>query len=252
MVPPLVAYKVSLSATTESRLAICAAANGTCYGELVLGMMGLVRSMAKDRADGTSADLRQELESEGTLALCESARIYSASGAECRFSTFAGVRINRAMVSYLRTSSCTGTGTEWRARRQQHARRERKWLSSVIGSDPTDAEVNWVASADDLASAAREQIAVVPMEEAREADIGVPPEVEDGAEYRFHDRWMALTPSQKVLLSTAEKLGMADDGHRVMYSSGGVSLTQLAVAVKERRSIVERQLGEALVSMLSL
>ena len=66
-------------------------------------------------------------------------------------------------------------------------------------------------------------------------------EVENGAEGRFHERWLRLGRTERVLLERAEQLGMV---------SNGVSLTELARSVGERRSIVERRLGTALALVM--
>lgn len=237
---------MSFSPTTESRLALAAHSNSTCYSELVLGMQGLVRSMVNGQLNGNARNyhLKQELESEGRLALCESAVEYRGQG---RFSTFAGRRITRAMVSYLRTAS--GIGTEWGARKQQAARRERWSLTKIFdeanvlddeifGGAPDRAELAYVHGSDDLARLADEQISTVGIEDA---GLAVAPEVDDGAEQRFYDRWISLSTAQMVLVEQAELLGTA---------SGGTSLTRLAAVVGDRRDRVERRLAEALTLLV--
>lgn len=223
---------MSFAPTTESRLALAAHSNSTCYAELVLGMQGLVKSMAKAQLNGNAGNyhLRQELESEGGLALCESAVEYRGQG---RFSTFAGRRITRAMVSYLRTAS--GIGTEWGARKQQRARRNRTALTKALGTTPDRAELAYAYGSDDLARLADEQISTSSIDTV--AGSAVAPEAEDGAEQRFYDRWTGLSLAQKVLVEQAEALGTA---------SGGTSLTRLAAVVGDRRDRVERRLSEAL------
>ena len=70
-----------------------------------------------------------------------------------------------------------------------------------------------------------------------ESELAIPPEVEDGAEQRFYDRWNSLSRSQKVLVEHAETLGTA---------SGSTSLTSLAAAVGDCRDNIERRLAAAL------
>lgn len=218
---------MSFAATTESRLALQAATNGTCYHELVLGMEGLVVELAGGYLPAGLS--KNELEAEGRLALCEAAQSFTG---QCRFSTYAGRRIVRAMVSYLRT--CNG-GTQWRARRQQSSRQQRRWLSDTIGADPHADELRWV-----YGQAEVDYLQMIPLESA--AEIAIPPEVEDGAEGRFHGRWLQLGLADRTLVERAEQLGMA---------SNGVSLTELARSVGERRSVVKQRLGKALAFVVS-
>ena len=217
---------MSFAPTTESRLALAAHDNGTCYTELVLGMEGLVKMMANERLNGGDSQLREELESEGKLALCEAAMEYRAGVG--RFSTFAGQRINRAMVSYLRTVS--GMGTEWTARRQQETRQNRQWLTVVLGWEPDEFEQTYVSGSEPVPESN-----TVPIDDAQLPSIA--PEAEDGAEKRFHARWLSLPLSDRVLVERAEQMGMV---------SHGVSLTCLAKSLGERRTTVERRLVSAL------
>jgi len=233
---------MSLSVTTESRLALASASNGTCFEELVLGLAPFVADMARRHANGSGEQLRKELEAEGTVALCEAAVSFAHRKPTCRFVTFAGKRINRAMVSALRTA---GPGTEYRARLQQEGRRGQKWLTDILGDPrsgdgpnaPSEFELAYAKDSRSIAKAARLQLSVVPIEDAHEHDLGMPPEVEDGAEYRYHARWLSLPKAQRILVEQAERLGSA---------TNGVSLTQLSHIVGERRSVVERKLGDAL------
>ena len=103
-------------------------------------------------------------------------------------------------------------------------------LSCTIGGDASTEEMEWVYGKKEVM-----QIQMTPLSEVPEPWI--PPEVEDGAEGRFHERWLRLGRTERVLLEHAEQLGMV---------SNGVSLTRLARSVGERRSIVERRLGTAL------
>ena len=213
---------MSFAATTESRLALRAATNGTCYHELVIGMEGLVVELAG--AYLPPGELKNELEAEGRLALCEAAQSFAG---QCRFATYAGRRMVRAMVGYLRT---VDGGTQWRARRQQESRRQRQMLSKTIDGDASPEEIEWVYDAKEVEPIQTIQLSAAP-------ELWIAPEVEDGAEGRFHSRWMRLGRTDRALVERAEQLGMASDG---------VSLTELARSVGERRSVVERRLGDVL------
>ena len=115
---------MSLSPTTESRLALHAGSNGTCFAELVDGMEGLVQSIVSRATRGEYGSVRDELEHEGRAALCEAAATWEEG--KGRFATFAGRRILRSVIGYLRTID---GGTQWRARRQQEARQLRRMVS---------------------------------------------------------------------------------------------------------------------------
>src|SRR3990167_7237845 len=232
---------MSLASTTESRLALHAASNGTCLAELVVGLEGLVQTIVSRAVHGDRSSVREELEHEGRAALCAAAVEW---GGEGRFSTFAGRRILRSVVGYLRT---VDGGTQWRARRQQEARRLRRLVSESLDDAPEAWEQAHVATAWGrkmsyaVPVAGEEQLSRVPIEDAPESFLGLPPEVEDGAEGRYHQRWQALTRAQRVLVDRAERMGL---------EAGGVSLSQLAVSVGQSRSHVQARLGEALAVLV--
>lgn len=230
---------MSLAATTESRLAICASSNSTCFGELVVGMNGLVMTIVAQVFRGEPAsEVREELVHEGRAALCEAAVAWDGSG---RFSTFAGRSIARSVIGYLRTLD---GGTQWRARVQQEARRLRRLVAETIHDDPGDWELAYVASewgrpmSYVLSEAAESQLSRVPIEGV---EIAVPPEAEDGAESRYLGKWKKLTSAQRALVDQAEAMGA---------QTNGVSMTRLAAAVGGRRSHVEAALGRALEVLL--
>lgn len=226
---------MSFAATTESRLALSASTNVTCYHELVVGMEGLVVDLVSRYSAVTQ--VRSELESEGRLALCEAAQSFTG---QCRFATYAGRRMVRAMVSYLRTQN---GGTQYHARRQQDARRKREWLAEVIQDEPTQMGKAYVFG---RSLAEIEQTSLVQLDEQ-----SIAPEVEDGAEKRFQEKWLRLQRTDRTLLELAERLGTTVKGDFVKYTTSGVSLTQLAKTIGERRSIVERRLGNALGVLVS-
>lgn len=188
-------------------------------------------------------DVREELEHEGRAALCGAAVTWDED--KGRFSTFAGRRIVRSVVGYLRTMD---GGTQWRARKQQEARRLRRMVAESLEDDPYSWEQAYVSTSwgrklnYSVPWAGETQLAYVPIEDAPEAVLGVPPEVEDGAEGRFLERWKTLSRAQRTLVDKAQDLG---------EGGGGVSLSQLAVAVGERRDRVEVRLGEAVAALVS-
>ena len=225
---------MSLAPTTESRLALAAATSGTACGELLAGMGGLVCTMISRVALGQySPEVMEDLKAEGQVALWTAAGAWDGTG---RFATFAGRRITRAVVSCLRLQR---GGTEWAARRQQQGRRVRTDLSARELVDPEPWEVDYVSRASGLGDPG---ISFVALEEVPEDDLGVPPEVEDGAEARFMGRWLSLPPASRALVDAAEMLGIR---------SGGVSLTQLAAVMQDGRTQVEERLGQALAALVA-
>jgi hypothetical protein len=237
---------VTLAATTESRLSCAASDSGAAYAELVTGMEGLVQSMAKRHTNGSGPDVRAELESEGRHALCEAVVTFAESGATCRFSTYAGQRMNRAMVSYLRTAD--GTGTEWRARAQQHARTARRELTDLLGEHPTQAElVDYAGEA--AASAVETQLSHVQLSDAGHEIAFVPVNGDDEAE--FERRRGALSMADSALLDEVVDMGMFFDGDGyIHYRSDGVSLAEVAVRIGGTRDEIEARLGSILDVMV--
>jgi len=232
---------MSFAPTTESRLALLAVHNGTCCAELVLGMTGLVKTLAGQAMNGSrqDPDTRLELEGEGNAALCEAVHDFPGT---MRFSTFAGKRIMRAMVSYLRTESApAGVGTEWRARREQEVRRQRAWLTSVMEEDPRTDDLAYVSGTEEHVIAAGGSLRAISLDDAEHELPGLPPEAEDGAEWRFGERWESLPRPLRMLVDMAETMGEETDG---------VSLTQLALVMHESRTSTEERLGEALGVLL--
>ena len=233
---------VRLSPTTESRIVLHASGNGTCFAELVEGMEGLVQSIVSRATRGERSSVHDELEHEGRAALCEA--VVTWEEGKGRFATFAGRRILRSVIGYLRTID---GGTQWRARRQQEARHLRRMVTDELDDTPEAWEQAHVATAWGrkmsyaVPIAGEEQLSRVPLEDAPESFLGRPPEAEDGAEGRYYQRWQALTRAQRVLVDRAERMGM---------DAGGVSLSQLAVSVGQSRSHVQARLGEALAVLV--
>ena len=120
-----------------------------------------------------------------------------------------------------------------------------QWLTDVLGSPPDEFEMEWVLGGD-LLRVVGEQLSLVPIEAA--LDVSVPPEVEDGAEQRFHDRWLALSSAQREAVDAARRSAEHyDDTGRVALRSEGASLTIAARDLHISRREMEATLIPALV-----
>jgi DNA-directed RNA polymerase specialized sigma subunit len=239
---------MTLAATTESRLACASIGNPAAFTELVTGMEGLVQGLAKRHVNCAGAELRAELESAGRQALCESVVTFTKSGANCRFSTFAGQRMNRAMVSFLRTAD--GTGTEWRARAQKQARRARQQLIDALGDEPTSEEMAFYSGVSSSQTVdtqlSRVSLADVAHELTYPVAVG-----DDDAEVEYEQRRGKLSMAESALLDEVVEMGSYSDEHGYMhYRADGVSLSEVAVRMDVDRDSIESRLGSILATLV--
>ncbi len=141
-----------MNPTTESRLiSQVRCDNATAYTAFVTGHLGIVFDLAKRHCNGDGVEMLQELVGEGELALCEAAKNFPRESLSCRFSTYAYLRITRAMVTYRRMEgSVPGVlpESEWAVRLAQKARQNWEALVDFVqreeGKTPTREECAWV------------------------------------------------------------------------------------------------------------
>lgn len=184
--------------------------SGTAWHRLVDRHLGLAISAARRRGGD------EDLEAEATAALCLAAEGWT--GPEDGFPRCAAGAINRAVISYLRAGQ---VGTQWRARAQQDGRRALDEVQRLAGGDGfTSSELHWLAGVS-------EPVRMVSLDEAARV-----PAVQDG----MASAWADLSLADRALVDEAMSLG----------GTGGVSLTQLALAVVDDRATVEHRLGTAL------
>lgn len=187
-------------------------ASATAWHRLVDRHLGLAISAARKRGGD------EDLEAEATAALCLAAAGWT--GPEEGFPRCAAGAIHRAVISHLRASQ---VGTQWRARTQQDGRRALDEVQRLAGGDGfTSSELHWLAG-----GAVSEPVRMVSLDEASRV-----PAAQDG----MAGAWESLSLADRALVDEAVSLG----------GTGGVSLTQLALAVVEDRATVEHRLGAAL------
>lgn len=141
-----------MNPTTESRLiSQVRSNNATAYTAFVTGHLGMVFDLAKRHCNGDDTEMLQELTGEGELALCEAAKKFPHEALPCRFSTYAYLRITRAMVTYRRMEGVVPgilPESEWAVRLAQKARQHWEELVAFVqreeGRPPTREECAWV------------------------------------------------------------------------------------------------------------
>lgn len=121
--------------------------NMTAWTAFVTAHLGMVYDLAKVYTNGGGQEQFNDLVGDGELALCEAGREYVEQDIDCRFSTYAFVRIERAMVTRRRTDG--GVSTEWLARTCQAAREsldrlQARFAEFGIDRPPTPDELAYV------------------------------------------------------------------------------------------------------------
>ena len=125
-----------MNVTTESRLLVeINQGNTTAHKDIILGHHRMVYKLAKKHA--RNQEHKEDLESIGTVALCEAANKFPNQPRPCRFSTFAHQRIEAAMIHNLRTNKGILSASEWEGRTDSRLQRNFTELTQELGREPT-------------------------------------------------------------------------------------------------------------------